>query len=71
MSFSRFGCENSDVYTFFNTDGFYECCGCIIRPHVENWFKTPKELIEHLMVHQSKGHVVPDSCFELCAVSRV
>ena len=69
MSFFRFGCEDSDVYTFYNTGGYWECCWCRLSrsgargPLVDPMYKTPGELVSHLHDHQAAGHIVPDSCF--------
>lgn len=37
MSFSRF--SDADVYTFYNTDDQYECCGCILQQ--TKWVDDP------------------------------
>lgn len=56
MSYSRFGCDGSDVYTFQSESGF-ECCGCILS---DNWsFKTRSDLLAHLQTHVEAGHTVP------------
>lgn len=31
MSYARFGWGGSDVYVFFNTGGYYECCFCALQ----------------------------------------
>lgn len=41
MSFSRF--SDGDVYTFFNTDGQYQCCGCILQE--TEWVDDPSRPI--------------------------
>ncbi len=68
MSWVRFGspcvrdcepCPGSDVYVFDNTDGYIECCGCLLRPRREFWFKTEAEMLAHLREHAAAGHHVP------------
>ncbi len=70
MSFSRWGCEGSDVYTFWgegSTQGVmregFVCCGCWLGSGDSFVVDTADELIEHLKAHRAAGHVVPDSCF--------
>ena len=66
MSYCRFGFD-SDVYVF-ESDRGYECCGCILKG--ESWLdgwnsvRTLGEMIEHLMLHKTKGHMVPDDVIE-------
>lgn len=58
MSFERF--SSSDIYIFEHAGGGIECCGCWIA----DWdtseafpnFKTPREALAHLDVHESAGH---------------
>lgn len=58
MSYSRFGCEGSDVYTYPSDRGL-ECCGCPLIG-----FFTTRDLdafAAHLEEHRAAGHTVPDS----------
>jgi hypothetical protein len=59
VSFSRFGADGSDIYTFPNSSGDYECCAC---PLIEHHFTTRdvSTFIGHLDAHIEAGHTVPD-----------
>jgi len=67
MSWSRFGLDKSDVYTFPNSDGRYECCGCILvvdeKPLGYHLADTAESFLEHLQEHVRAGHRVPDYTF--------
>lgn len=63
MSFSRWS-KDCNVYTFENTLGKFECCGCAISKECPE-YDTPKELIEHLKEHIKAGHKVPKYLLEL------
>lgn len=57
MSFERF--SSSDIYMFEHVGGFIECCGCwfgdwVSKPFPQ--FKTPREALAHLDVHENAGH---------------
>lgn len=59
MAFSRFGYDDSDVYTFPNQWG-YECCGCCRKGH---GFTTPsmRRFLIHLWRHRIMGDKVPSN----------
>ena len=60
MSFERF--FSSDVYIFEHVGGFIQCCGCWFSGDWVNEsvdfpeFKTPREALAHLDVHENAGH---------------
>lgn len=60
MSFERF--SSSDVYIFEHVGGFIQCCGCWFSGDWVNEsvefpeFKTPREALAHLDVHENAGH---------------
>lgn len=60
MSFSRWGADGSNVYTFPDVSGDYECCACHMTPDAIG-FRTPDPdlFIEHLDAHEAEGDVVP------------
>lgn len=59
VSFSRWGVDDSAVYTFKNTEGRYECCGCpLAQTSVD--FADAHGLLTHLRAHQQAGQHVPD-----------
>lgn len=74
MSYARFGWDNSDVYVYYDTGGYYNCCACALRPStrpenllgVESFHcQTKAEMIAHLIdEHRAAGHTVPDDCIE-------
>jgi hypothetical protein len=65
VSFSRFGADDSDVYTFPNSDGLLECCGCSLTPVAASSgggrFVTSRveTFLTHLETHSMAGDVVP------------
>ncbi len=62
MSYARFGCDGSDVYVYVGGSeerNLWVCCGCYLSPKSRD-FDTPQEMMEHLLDHRAKGHVVPD-----------
>lgn len=66
MSYARFAAD-SDVYVFFNCDGYYECCACRIawdEHKLSPWVETAEEMLAHMAEHIEKGHKVPDYCTE-------
>ena len=60
MSFERF--TSSDIYMFEHVGGFIQCCGCWFSGDWINEavdfpeFKTPREALAHLDVHENAGH---------------
>lgn len=60
MSFERF--SSSDIYMFEHVGGFIQCCGCWFSGDWINEavdfpeFKTPREALAHLDVHEQAGH---------------
>jgi hypothetical protein len=58
MSFERF--SSSDIYMFEHVSGFIQCCGCwfgeIDDSELFPEFKTPREALAHLDVHENAGH---------------
>lgn len=60
MSFERF--SSSDIYMFEHVGGFIQCCGCWFSGDWVNEsvefpeFKTPREALAHLDVHENAGH---------------
>lgn len=70
MSIARFGCDGSDVYVYQNTEGGYECCGCIfLSEEIVDLatFKTAAELLGHMDLHRRAGHSVPNYVFQQLA----
>jgi len=63
MSYARFGCEDSDVYVFFNTGGYFECYRCRLK-RPDPMVDTPKEMVAHMEEHRKVGHTVPQSCID-------
>jgi hypothetical protein len=63
MALCRFGWDGSDVYVFYDTGGFINCCGCALG---ERSFHADTELqmIGHLKEHQKRGHSVPEYVFD-------
>lgn len=59
MSFSRFAADNSDVYTFPNSDGELECCGCLITDTGRFTATDVNVFLAHLERHSLAGDVVP------------
>jgi hypothetical protein len=62
MSYSRFGADGSDVYTFPSDRGL-ECCGCPLLPWPPGGSFTTRDLdafAAHLDQHRAAGHAVPD-----------
>ena len=57
MSYCRVSTD-SDVYVFYNTGDFYECCGCRFGGP-SPMLRTATEMLEHLRKHQEAGHKVP------------
>ena len=63
MSYARFGADGSDVYVFFNTGGYFECCACrLAKPDLMTM--VAEEMAVHLQEHRKAGHCVPQSCIE-------
>jgi hypothetical protein len=58
VSYSRFGWDHSDVYTFEHVGGGLECCGCALHP-VSVRFTDVAEFCRHLDEHTAAGHTVP------------
>lgn len=60
MSFARFW--DTDIYMFEHVGGFIQCCGCWFSGDWVNEsvdfpeFKTPREALAHLDVHENAGH---------------
>lgn len=61
MAYVRFGstcgvecnnCPGSDVYLFFNSDDYYECCGCQLPV---NLFRSSAAVYLHLRHHVRIG----------------
>ena len=61
MSYCRFGTD-SDVYVFKSGD-IWICSGCKLTSD-DSYFKTLKELREHLQIHEKAGHKVPPDVYE-------
>jgi hypothetical protein len=62
MSYSRFGADGSDVYTFPSDSGL-ECCACHLMPGPFGRSFTTRDLDEfaaHLDAHRAAGDHVPD-----------
>lgn len=59
MSFSRFGADDSDVYTFPNTEGRLECCACSLRRGDHFTTTDLGKFLQHLEAHSVAGDVVP------------
>ena len=55
MSYSRFGCDGSDVYVFTSSVGL-ECCGCILQER--QWVDDPNWPIFHGYL-RAVGEIVP------------
>lgn len=64
MSYCRFS-NDSDIYLFCNTAGYYECCACKLAKREWDSFtcKTRKAIINHLDKHLKAGHKVPPRSF--------
>jgi len=70
MSFTRFGFDNADIYTFGSTDGF-ECCGCPTGKDGEGKLilgdsfttKHAGEFLRHMRDHRAAGMTVPTPAF--------
>ena len=65
MSYARFG-AGSDVYVFFNANGYLECCGCLLDdnddyPHHKS-HSTP-DMIHHLEKHEKTNHSIPTGIY--------
>lgn len=58
MSWSRFGCDGSEVYTFPSSAG-YECCGCVLNESHSIAFKRVWRFVAHILNHRLHGHTVP------------
>lgn len=70
MSFTRFGFDNADVYTFCSRDGF-ECCGCPTGKDAAGKLilgdsyttKHAGEFLRHMRGHRDAGFAVPTPAF--------
>jgi len=54
MAFCRFGADDSDVYCFYNVNGFYE-----VWANQEWSYKTAKGAIKRLLRLKAEGLIVP------------
>jgi hypothetical protein len=63
MAVCRFGWDGSDVYVYYDVNGGICCCRCSLENGAVLLFKTEKEMIAHLRVHEAAGHTVPKSAF--------
>lgn len=59
MAYARF--SDSDVYVFFNSGGWYECCGCRLPDPGKTMVDTPAEMVAHLRRHEEAGHDTGDA----------
>lgn len=63
MSYCRF--LEGDVYVFMHVGGYLECCACVM--HKKDWGSfeahSTKAMVDHLEVHKTKGHIVPERVF--------
>ena len=63
MSFERF--LSSDVYVFEHVGGWIECCACDLNMFKDDSYvfkaSTPREMIEHLRLHDLAGHDTGDA----------
>lgn len=60
MSYARF--IDYDVYVFFNSGGWLECCGCSLG---DNWrHDSTQSMVDHLAEHRAAGHRLPDDIDE-------
>lgn len=64
MSYARFGCEDSDVYLFWNTDQQWDCCGCLLQERGSFQTESLEHFMFHLSEHLEAGHTVPQSAFD-------
>jgi hypothetical protein len=61
MSYSRFGCDGSDVYIFPSDRGL-ECCVCPLTSTRQSFVcRTIREMEEHVEAHRAAGQFVPES----------
>lgn len=63
MSFERF--FSSDVYVFEHVGGWVECCACLLDEQDDDHWgfqaPTPREMIEHLKLHDQAGFDTGDA----------
>lgn len=63
MSWSRFGCEGSDLYTFpSERDGIgtIECCMCPLMESGSFTTIAIEPFVTHLQHHRAAGHNIPE-----------
>jgi len=58
MAFARVGV--SDVYLYEDYDGQVNCSGCLLNNNRSVTFDSNTDAIEHLIMHQRRGHAVED-----------
>ncbi len=58
MSYARFS-EDSSVYVFGNTAGYFECCACCLGDNTPVQVKTVDDMLDHLAEHTARRHKVP------------
>ena len=65
MSYSRWGCDGSDVYVFAHVDGQIQCCGCPLLLDDRSFdARSTEAMVDHLAEHVSAGHSVPGHLVE-------
>lgn len=65
MSYSRWGCDGSDVYVFAHVNGQIQCCGCPLlddRTSFDAW--STEAMVDHLAEHVKAKHSVPAGLVE-------
>ena len=58
MSYCRF--SFADIYIFMSTDGYLECCACILHDGGSQTFDSTQAMVDHIAEHRAAGHDVPD-----------
>lgn len=64
MAYSRF--IISDVYVFASSDGVH-CCACTLIESMDGASfvaKSTQQIVDHLTIHKSLGHNVPEDVFD-------
>jgi hypothetical protein len=65
MSYARFAKDESHVYVFLSVDGALECCGCRLEREGRSVsVQNTQQMLNHLALHKTAGHLVPDYCTE-------
>lgn len=61
MSYCRFA--SGDAYVFYNSENFYECCGCHISDSGSFECARSLGMLWHLQAHRQAGHKIPGYAF--------